>query len=236
MTVTFPDGRRIELRYPRRIAAGVPSIRTTASVAWPLRAEPLRCCGRSLTITYRRIDEVYGDMEPIRTYQGIEGDAIPYFDGAGWSSAFDILVFQFAPWLVEVHDKREPGDFEGVMSEAERTIWARSLGGVVDDYGYLVLHARPPLRVETFANALVYLPAQGGVAIELADGYCGFPESDSAAPRHTGGGASWCDPTTGLHVNVAGDGALVDALADELQLRALTAGFATAAADFAEGA
>jgi hypothetical protein len=229
LPITFPDGRRVELSYPRTIAAGVPAIRISASVAWPLRPDPRRCCGRNLIISYRTIESVYGDLEPITTYPGIDGKPVPYFDGVGRSTNFDILVFQFETWLVEIYDRRQPGEFEGVMSEEERATWVRSLGGHADEYGYLVLDAQPPLRVDAFANAAVYLPIADGIQIELADGYCGHPESDTSMPRrYVRGdvdGASWCDAATELHISVQGEQGLVSILTEAFGLRALTPGF-----------
>ncbi len=229
MPITFPDGRRVELSYPRSLAAGVPAIRTGASVVWSVRPEPFRCCTRNLIISHRSIQAVYDGLEPITTYRDRDGAPVHYFDGVGRSAVFDILAFQFGRWLVEVHDRRQPGDFEGVMSEEERATWARSLGGRVDEHGYLVLDARPPLRVGPSANAVVFLPTGDGVEIVIAEGSCGFPASDTSTARRfltaDGGGVSWCDERTGLHVSVEGQLDLVDAVTAGLELRALTRGF-----------
>jgi hypothetical protein len=230
--ITFPDGRQIELRAPRELALAGLEVRTRASVSWPVRSEPRRCCSRVVSIDDSPSGARYGDADPITTYPGADGEPVPYYRGSdvGVSARVNFLVFRFGLWFVEVHDVARPGDFEDPMTDEERRTWAASLRGRVDEYGYLVLEAEPPLAIEPNANAVLGEPSSSLRYVLIEDGFCAHEGSDTATPRlvdePAGVGAAWCDPVTGLHVYAAGPADFVSTLAAGLEIRPTTPGFA----------
>jgi hypothetical protein len=227
LPVTFTDGRRIELRSSREVDLAQLGFGTSGAVAWPVRPD-----GSVVAVTHTTRQAEYGKRKPIKTYQGRDGQSVPYYDGSPIHGLnLNYLVFQFGPWMVEVSDVRRPADFEAPMTDKERATWSRSLRGHVDQNGYLVLEARAPLTVEPHAFAVLGKPGVDRYVL-IEEGYCGQPQSDTATPRRVsdqvGEGAAWCDPATGLHVYAAGPTDFVDVLVGGLKLQPLTPGFQAA--------
>lgn len=230
--VTIPDGRRLRLRYPKALALAQLGVSLSVQVDWSVRPDPVRCCGKQLALARTRAADLFAG-EPLQTYPGAAGQPVRLFHAsqrrdANVGMALDYLVFQFGPWLVEVYDLQhpQPNDYESRMTDAERSTWARSLSGRVDRDGYLVVTARPPLHVEPQNGAEVVFgaPRAGAPQVELADSYCGQPQSDTTKHRHfhqTGEfGVAWCDPT-GFHVSATGPEQFVTGVSDHLQLAEL---------------
>jgi hypothetical protein len=218
LVVTLPDRTRVELRYPKRLHLAELGFGTIGSVKWDVRPDPLRCCGRVLSIERTTIDFTYSGRDPIKTFPGAHGTKVPYFDSG---TPLDNLVFQFGDWMVSVYN-HAPGEFEDEMSDKELATWARSLDGRTDKNGYLVLDAHAPLKIERLVDFVLGKPEIGADQVEIADHYCGEPQSDTEVRRTYPGGVSWCDPGTGLHVSVVSeDPSFLRAVSRHLELRTL---------------
>ena len=111
-------------------------------------------------------------------------------------------------------------------------MWAANLGASTSG-GYVVLHPRPPLALAppSFVGRMSATFGLGrpnepqGNTLDIEDGYCGQPESDTATRRlfRTGDGVlgvSWCDPASGLHLSAVGQAPFVTLVANELSLAA----------------
>jgi hypothetical protein len=209
MPVTLPNGGRLEVRYPAALDLAGLGFKPVTYVDWPVRPEPLRCCGKAVGVSHQSLDDAWHG-EPITTYPGPDEHSVSYFpaSAAGRTVALDYLVFEFGAWLVEVHDlqRSDARNFEDRMTEEERATWARSLHGHSDPSGFLVLDPKPPLTLGQLEH-FVLGPADDRL-IEVAAQYCGMPESDGPEPRYfpdpAGAGAAWCDPESGLHISVTG--------------------------------
>jgi hypothetical protein len=223
MPVTLPNGHRFELRYPTDLDLAVLGFKPVIFVDWPVRPDPLRCCGKAVGVTYQSLEDAWRG-EPIATYRGADGSRVSYYhaNAAGRTVALDYLVFQFGPWLVEAHDlqRSDPRNFEDRMTEDERETWARNLQGRSDPSGFLVLDAQSPLTLGPIEH-FVLGPTDDGL-IEVAGEYCGAPEADGPEPRYfpdpAGAGAAWCDPETGLHVSVTGPEDFVNGVVNGFQI------------------
>jgi hypothetical protein len=185
--MTLLDGRRMELRYPRRLEFARLGLRVGTSVDWPVRRDPLRCCGRVIGAQFTTIAKVYRGAKPIKVYSGARGRRVPYYraSDAGQTVALNYLVFQFGPWMVEVYDVQRPGDFEDRMTDTERARWARNFDGHVGRDGFLVLKARKPLQLQHDFTLVLGLGAAGTTQVEISSNSCGMPESDTAERRRS---------------------------------------------------
>ena len=228
LPMTLLDGRRMELRYPRRLELARLGLRVGTSVDWPVRRDPLRCCGRVIGAQFTTIAKVYRGAKPIRVYSGARGRRVPYYraSDAGQTVALNYLVFQFGPWMVEVYDVQRPGAFEDRMTDTERARWARNFDGHVGRDGFLVLKARKPLQLQHDFTLVLGVGAAGTTQVEISSYACGMPASDTAERRRfvqpSGSvGVAWCDPATGAHVTVEGPPDVVDVAALGLKLRTL---------------
>jgi hypothetical protein len=117
------------------------------------------------------------------------------------------------------------------MTPSDRSLWAARLGATTGPGGYLTLHPTPPLALVS-ATSTDRLTATFGLGspyeaqrniLEVADGQCGFPASDTSARNRlksdTGPpGVTWCDLGSGLHVTAFGTAPFVDGVARALVL------------------
>jgi hypothetical protein len=235
MNATLLDGRRYQLRYPASADLASLGVAVSGAVDWDARGgATLRCCGRAVNARHLSLGEVWAGFLPTAVYEGADGSMVRYFDGAQAISDYyatpklDYLVFQFGTWQIAVYDVKTPGDFEDRMTETERATWARSLGGRVTSDGYLVLEPRVPLQASPAGSSTVVFGTGRGTSdphVNLEEGYCGQPESDTATRRRFDDlgqpAVAWCDPATGLHVSATGPAPFVDALADGLVITPL---------------
>ena len=202
LPVTLPDGETFTLRYPpaMKIAqlgfAGGGGVVGFSGVS-----------SRQVTVGYTNVQRVYGAAPPRSIFHDATGNQVSLYEGPDESGK---LAFQFGPWLVQVADDNY------AMTDSQLATWARNLTGTVDANGYLVLHAKTPLRVANWFDG-GFGSFDSGNLLELANHlYCGQPESDTSAHRRfTNGnrthGVSWCDGD--LHVVASGAPSFVD-LAD----------------------
>jgi hypothetical protein len=205
MPVTLPDGRPYTVRYAKGLALAKLGFRPTVEVQ---ALAPQACCTRTLSISYATVDKVYGDRTPTATYPGVDGQPVPYFEGEG-------LLIQFGPWLVQVPDRADPVNHPDDRLTADQlALWARNLGGHVDEHGFLVLAGGRQLQLTAGAKTSFVLGPAFTSADNLSIGehwLCTGPGTDSTTPRRfsptpTGAaaGAAWCDRRTGLHISVVG--------------------------------
>jgi len=116
MPVTLPNGGRLEVRYPAALDLAGLGFKPVTYVDWPVRSEPLRCCGKAVGVSHQSLDDAWHG-EPITTYSGPDERSVSYFpaSAAGRTVALDYLVFEFGAWLVEVTTS------SAVMPETSRT-------------------------------------------------------------------------------------------------------------------
>lgn len=139
MPVTFPDGSMAEVVYSRELDLASRGVRP---YTWALLETSYGSLGRDFRIDPGRLEDVWrGD--PIRDYEGADGVSVPFMRDVG-GDGMDYLAFGFGSWTVSVYDYPVGG---ARMTEEERSIWARSLTGHETEDGFLLLQARPPLRL-----------------------------------------------------------------------------------------
>jgi hypothetical protein len=231
LPVTFPDGETTTLRYPPEMKIAQLGFAGDVGVEYPVTNGALRCCSRVVSIRYATVAQVYGDAQPVKVYRGANGEAVDYFHASQAvdpvnATKQDYLVFQFGPWLVQVYDVQQSGDFELRMTDAERATWARSLTGTLDANGYLVLHAQAPLSIPHDQGQESGFGSEPGNVVELDPHlYCNEPGSDtnvrrkgsSADGRH---GVSWCVAKE-LHVSAHGTARFAELAATQLEVSPL---------------
>jgi hypothetical protein len=202
--VTFPDGSTAEVVYPRALDLASRGVRP---YTWALLDTSYGSVGRDFVIDPGRLEDVWrGD--PIREYEGADGTIVPLMRDEGGDGT-DYLAFGFGSWTVSVYDYPGGG---ARLTEEERSLWARSLTGHETEDGFLVLDARPPLRL---ARAGEYpSPMQlwlggphGGVEIWPVE-RC----SPKQRLERSAGYASWCDPVARMYLGVQGVKEFVDAV------------------------
>jgi len=208
LPVTFPDGETTTLTYPESLHIAQLGFTGGIGVNDPVKGG---CCGSEVLIKYTTIARVYGNAQPVATYPGASGDAVPLFQSSqapGYvGDNADYLEFQFGPWLAQADATAMTGE--------QRATFARSLTGTTDGNGYLVLHAAAPLAVnDEFDGGFGPFVARDN-EVELASHlYCGQPESDTSTHRRFvngdgSHGVSWC--AGALAVAASGTQSFVDA-------------------------
>ncbi|MFF0307802.1 hypothetical protein ACFYSC_10250 [Streptosporangium sp. NPDC004379] len=129
LDLVFPDGTAAELSYPAGLGLAELGVRP-AYGGWPDGRPGL----------FRLLVAPSGgperDGSPIRSMAERVTLWPPVSPAEG-----DVLLFDFAPWYVALHDSKEGMAFE------DRLLWARGLRGRTTGNGYLVLTAGPPLRL-----------------------------------------------------------------------------------------
>jgi hypothetical protein len=238
LPVTLLDGRVLELRYPSSLAVAQLGLTLSSEMRWPAGVSASRCCWTRLSASHATAIAAYGTAAPLETYSGTRGHPVWLFDAArrrlppGFTGDQN-LVFQFSGWLVEVDTSAVGADGAPPdMSGQDRRMWAANLGASTSG-GYVVVHPRAPLAFAppSFVGRMSATFGLGrpnepqGNTLDIEDGYCGQPESDTATRRlfRTGDGepgVSWCDPSSGLHVSAVGQAPFVTLVANELSLSA----------------
>jgi hypothetical protein len=202
--VTFPDGSRAEVVYPRELDLASRGVRP---YTWASLDTSYGSIGRDFRIDPGRLDEVWrGD--PIREYEGVDGTLVPFMRDEG-ADGTDYLAYGFGSWTVSVYDY--PGGSAG-MTEEERSLWARSLTGHETKDGFLLLEARLPLRL---ARAGEY-PSPMELWLGGPDGGVEIRPVEKCSRKQrferSAGYASWCDPEARMYIGVQGDKEFVEAL------------------------
>jgi hypothetical protein len=222
--VTLLDGRRLGVAFPASLgmigSLGV-AIEDEVTVGGP---DPvvLRVIAARASVA-----AVFGSAHPRRSYPG-PGGRVLLFDGPAGSHT-SYLVFRFGPWLLSVVDAARPGGPAG-LTDRQRAVLASSIDGSEDTTGFLVLRTRAPVAVAApnTSGSIVVFGADSAVddpQVDIEDGYCGRPGSDTAArrwfPAQGGAGVAWCDPATGLHVDATGTYPFVRAVTAGLSVSSL---------------
>jgi hypothetical protein len=238
LPVTLLDGRPVELRYPSSLAVAQLGLTLSSEMRWPAGASVSDCCWTRVSASHATAVAAYGIAAPLDTYPGARGHPVWLFDAADRRLApgftgHENLVFQFSGWLVEVDTSAVGADGAPPdMSGQDRRMWAANLRASTSD-GYVVLHPRAPLALAppSFVGRMSATFGLGrpnepqGNTLDIEDGYCGQPESDTATRRlfHTDDGlvgVSWCDTASGLHLSAVGQAQFVTLVANELSLSA----------------
>jgi hypothetical protein len=236
LSLTLLDGRRLQLRYPRSLGIAQLGLTLATEMSWP--AGNATCCWARVSASRVTLRGAYGTERPLATYPGEPGRVSLLSATArrlppGYTGSQN-LVFQFSGWLVEVDTAATGSDGVPVpMTDEDLRMWAADLRASGAGGGYLVLHPRPPLalaaptlissRSATFGLGSPNEPQ--GNTLDIEDGYCGQPTSDTAVRRRFQAddglsGVAWCDPGSSLHVSAIGQAEFVDLVASQLTLTA----------------
>jgi hypothetical protein len=210
MYVTFPDGTRIQLAYPRALRVAQLGFTPEAEVGdnvW------------TVLISYNTVRAAYGSEQPLATYVGAHGETVGLYSGVPLQMAHTrYLVFQFGPWLAEIDDAG--------MTEGQRANLGHRLTGSITSDGYLVLG--PSVLKVRSADAVFGSPTAGAMNVELIRRRCS-PSSPPDVGHPTRfvqageTGASWCDRSTGVQLSVTGPKPFVDAAARGLEVQPASA-------------
>ena len=152
LPLTFFDGTRLELVYPRGLRPGDGSFVPGATAGISASAtggRPLP--GRTIIVRYGQVSALTQE-QPATTYPGVNGTTVGLYPSAHVDPRFpplDVLGFQFGNWAVFVEDLTpgNPNDQGYFMTDAERSIWAGHLGGHVSTDGFFVLDPTSPLTL-----------------------------------------------------------------------------------------
>jgi hypothetical protein len=223
--VTLLDGRRFGLAFPASLgmigSLGV-AIEDEVTLGG---ANP---AVERVIASHATIADVFGSAHPRHSYPGPGGTRVLLFDGPAGSGT-SYLVFRFGPWLLSVVDAARPGG-PPPLTDRQRVALASDIDASEDSAGFLVLRTRPPVAVAApnTSGSIVVFGADGTVddpQVDIEDGYCGRPGSDTAArrwfPAQGGAGVAWCDPATGLHVDATGTYPFVHAVTAGLAVSTL---------------
>jgi len=133
--ITFADGTTAEVVYPASTPLGTHFASPRAYVRGP------RACESQVTFT--RSDIVGGLIRsgpPLAVFQGAGGNPVALWKGK--RGPWDILAFDFGPWVAALFCEADP------TADAEAlSIWARNFDARVRPDGFLVLSLHPPLRL-----------------------------------------------------------------------------------------
>ena len=141
LPLTFPDGTRAVMTYPRRLGVAELGLVPYGSATLPGAG------GRDLLVAHARrarfATALNGGTPPRRsaTYRGARGTTVVLYDLARGPH---YLAFQFGPWAVLVWDR--PGRADS-LTRAGRAGWARHLTGRTTAGGFLRLGATGRLRL-----------------------------------------------------------------------------------------
>jgi hypothetical protein len=214
MPVTFPDGTTAELRYRARLDLVRQGIRPYSSGSLAGRS------GRDFAIYFGGAREFLEGRAPVATYVGRNDENVELWR-ARESGPEYYLVFRFGSWWVLVWD----GGGGALMTEAERTTWARSLQGRETEDGFLVLEAERPLRLARFGDhagpELMLGDGAGNDVVLITGLWCG-DGGTREHPDRSSGFASWCLPkpsrsAIAVHVYARNRG-FVDAVSEGLEI------------------
>jgi hypothetical protein len=203
----FPDGARIELRYPQRLGLASRGVRPFGSGAiWSYGAGR---AGRDFSVFHQQSATYLFERRSLaERYDGAEGGTVEYWRGP--HAQPDFLVFRFGRWILGVWDR-------GYLTSEEKALWARSLVGRESVEGYLVLSARPPLRLaragEHAGPELIFGDSMRRTVL-LIRGAC-----RRRAPSRSSWFSSWCLPHAHLRVHVYGRPRFANAVFVGLKIR-----------------
>ena len=229
------DGRRVQLRYPSQLGIAELGLTLTAEVQWSGRVDGAGCCSARVSASHATVSQAYGATGSLETYPGAGRHSIGLFSAVGRRlppgfTGGENLVFRFGGWIVEA-DASAVGADGGPpsMTPGDRSLWAARLGATTGPGGYLMLRPAPPLALApvTSSNRLTATFGLGSPyeaqrnILDLTDGECGLPGSDTSARNRLESGAgppgvTWCDPGSGLHVTAVGARPFVDGVANNL--------------------
>ena len=227
--MTFPNGRRAELAYPRKLRVEFEGVSPYAfgtlhgRSRWPGRSDFVQ---RDFRIWRGDVEDVLawwnsGERPSlIAEYRGRDGRRIGLWD---LTEEPDVhyLGFQFGGWAVLVYDYTPDGSSAGAqMSEAERAAWVNNFHGFETRDGFLVLKGSGPLRLRGFE-----LSFSGGAPsrrLTLYPGPCrpqpGWTQSVGGTPvRWESSAANWCVPG-GATAYATGKGRFIEALIRGLEI------------------
>jgi hypothetical protein len=229
--VTLLDGRRFEVAFP-------PSLAVIDSLGVAIEDDITVGAANPVVLrviaTRATVHQLFGSAHPRRSYAGANGGRVLLFDGPPGSST-SYLVFRFGPWQLSVVDASDhPGrpSAAAPLTDRQRAAVASGIDGSVDADGFLVLQTRAPVALAApHTNGSTVVFGTGTTVddpqLDVEDGYCGRPGSDTAArrwfPAQGGAGVAWCDPTSGLHVDATGTYPFVTAVTSGLSMAALPA-------------
>jgi hypothetical protein len=132
LDVVFPDGSKAEVGYPAELDLAKLGVRPAQGAWMDGSQDPYRqlnapaggpagvSMGRPMI---RRLTEQVTLWHPMSPNEG------------------EVLLFSFGPWHLALRDERNGMPFE------RRLLWAENLRGKVTKSGYLVLSAKPPVRL-----------------------------------------------------------------------------------------
>ena len=209
VSITTPDGTRVELRYPRSLAIAESGFATGASIEYCGAPNGIRCSGvtpSSYMISYATLSTVYGAAPPLATYRDLNGQTVGYYQApnpggrpssvAGTpDTTLNAVAIQIGPWLLQIPDQpvRTPlpaTQTPAVLALANtlRAITVASIGAHLDGDGYLVLDLKSPLSFTPF-RSLKDLLVFGGTETARyqlsvsGQQYCTGPGTDTTRPR-----------------------------------------------------
>ena len=157
LPVTFPDGTTAELIYPPKLriaALGVGPYSSGSLQGESPTPERSDVVARDFQIFFGELDHVLLSLNRgkppllLAQYEGVDGQAVGFWDLAEWEQGTDYLGFQFGRWAVLVYDYAADGPMRGAaMTDAERASWAASFSGYETTDGFLLLEGAGPLQL-----------------------------------------------------------------------------------------
>jgi hypothetical protein len=224
MPVTFPDGTTAELVYPPELKLSDLRVQPYSSGSGPGFA-------RDFLVYDKPVEEVIGsyhEAELLAEYEDGRGGTIGF-----WRLPPDglYLAFRFGSWTVLVYDYAEIG---AQMSDEDRALWATNFHGQDSEDGFLLLEAKPPLRLaqagEHAGPELGFWSRDGDFrAVHLYPGDC-KPYGDEmvngmVVDRESDDFATWCIPHEPMEVHVTQDpgDTFIDDVLSGLEVRDVTA-------------
>jgi hypothetical protein len=210
LPLTFPDGSQVELVYP----AGID---LTSHGVGPYSSGYLSGIGRDFNIYFGTVEETLGrfTVEQLGAYPDADGNPVGFYHLADYGLEVNHLAFEFDGWTVLVYDYRRSAG----MSDEQRATWARSFHGRVDQAGFLILTADPPLRLAEAGDHAGPSLSVGGehAGLGLVVGPCEPYDDPQEDP--TSGQFSWCDPVAEMVVHASGDAEFIALMREQLEIR-----------------
>lgn len=240
LPVTFPDGTTAELSYPPKLriaALGVGPYSSGSLQGESPTPERSDTVGRDFQIFFGELDHVLLSLNRgkppllLAQYEGVDGQAVGFWDLAEWEQGTDYLGFQFGRWAVLVYDYAADGPMRGAaMTDAERASWAASFLGNETIDGFLLLEGGGPLQLARAGEHAGPQLSFGSVgrppSLMLYPGRC-RPHSDQT--RFVDGKlvqwsnrfADWC-LSDSMRIHASGPDPFVGALIEDLGVRDVT--------------
>jgi hypothetical protein len=222
LPLTFPDGTRAELSYPRSLALERYAIRPYSSGALAGVA------ARDFAIYAGDVDSVLADWNHgtrpglVAEYRGRDGRLVGLWRVRRAETSVHYLGFQFGRWAVLVYDYVGAG----TMTDAGRATWVESFEGRETEDGWLLLESTSPLRLaragEHAGPELMFSDGPER-ALELFPGPCP-PHRDQTRMvagkivSWRGGFANWC-LSSSMRIHATGNRRFIGALIRELEVR-----------------